>query len=452
MNSVTRHLVSILLVGSCASGTQNTARTDAVQGHVYAVPVDDALAATTSLLTQKGWRVERQGDQLGTNWRVDATGSAIGYRVDGERIDEVHCSIHIESLAATSFAGPTASRGPSSAASGPGLPWDGVDAPTTLGEPPSGMVTLPRGRDEALEWELLQRLDPHAAASIQRAQAHPAAGAAPATLDAGPAGPPSGGLLPPISCEPEPTGVEALFAGRPLVLLAEVRGTQQIPDFLGRLACLAARKGVPTLVALELLRSDQQWVDTYLASQGHKADRTAFLQVARSFNPASGGHATEEILEVLDGIRVLRDAGLSLRVVAFDDASASGQAKARAGTLESARRAETDTLLLVLLDRSTARTVLGPSETPEQAPVGFYLAHWGLHPLALDVRSPGGQAWTCSGRAQGKCGPLPVSALQAQPPPGGLANSIRLYTAADGQGFAGEYVVGPLTASAPATP
>jgi hypothetical protein len=464
----TTRIATLALLASCASGQKTASRTEAIESHVYARPLDDVLTETTALLTQQGWRVERSSDQLGTNWRLDSSGAALGYRVEGERVDDDHCSIRIEAVAATSFApAPSGSGGPGGSMSGTPMyardssggagasggrstGWDGVDAPTTLGDPPPGMVTLPRGRDEVLEWALLQRLDPRAAQAIAHADARSKSAAAVLAADAGATVPlATGGVPPPpTGCEPELTGLEAPLADRRLVLLADVPGTNEIPDFVGRLACQAARKGVPTVVALELLRVDQDWVDTYFASQGSAADRAAFLQVTRSFDTrASGGRGSAAVLKLLDRLRMLRDAGLTLRVVVFDEAAnAPGRGKARASTLERVRRTEPDALLLVVVERSQARTVLKPDETPAQAPLGWSLAHWGLKPLALDVRTPGGQTWSCPA-VRGECISVPVPATTA--PPGGSPRAVELYAAPDTQGFQGTYSVGPLTASSP---
>jgi hypothetical protein len=455
-----------VLVG-CATG-QKSGHTEAIESHVYARPLDDVLAAATTLLTQRGWRVERSGDQLGTNWRQDASGSAFGYRVEGERIDAAHCTLHIESLAASSFApppqdatasgrppgggmsNPSGTGGDNNASGGRSTGWDGIDAPTTLGEAPPGLVILPRGRDEALEWALLQRLDPRAAQAIARADARGHLTAAP---DAGAGQPQAGGAasLPlPAGCEPQVSGAETLIANRRLVLLAEVPGTNEIPDFVGRLACQAARNGVSTVLAVELLHRDQDWVETYLATRGTAADRAAFLEVTRSFDsltPAGDGSAA--VLKLIETVRVLRDAGLDIRIIAFDEAvNAVAREKARASSVEVARRIEPDALLLVVTQSASARTVLGPGETPETATLGWYLEHWGLKPVPLGLRSPGGQGWACT-PAKGGCGPMAVPPLAMVPRPLESARSVELYARPDAQGFHGEYSVGTLTASPP---
>jgi hypothetical protein len=271
--------------------------------------------------------------------------------------------------------------------------------------------------------------------------------------DAGAAGPAAAvAPSPPAAgCEPGLTGVDTPITERRVVLLGDVPGTNEIPDFVARLACEAARKGVPTVVALELLRVDQAQVDTYLHSRGTAADRATFLHAARTFDPAvSGGHGSEAVLKLLDRIRALRDAPLSVYVLAFDEAAnAPAREKARASTLERERRLEPEALLLVVLERPQARTVLGPGEAPERAPLGWYLSRWGLRPLSLDVRSPGGQTWSC---AAAGCGPVAVAAQAKAPSAGGPSHSVDLYPSPDAQGFQGGYSVGTLTPSSPAKP
>jgi hypothetical protein len=453
--------VALLLLAGCAPGQKAGGHTEAIEGHVYALPLDAVLPQATALLSERGWRVERSGDQLGTNWRLDSSGEALGYRVEGTRIDEGHCSIQVELLAATSFAPPPSSgatnpsgnlsgtpmyardsSGGSGASGGRSTGWDGVDAPTTLGESPPGLVTLPRGRDEALEWALLQRLDPRSAQAIAHAEARrKSAAATPSAAPVASAAPP-----PPAACLPTPSGLEAALAERRLILLSDVPGTNEIPDFVGRLACQAALQGIPTLVALELFRVDQTWVDTYFASQGKAEDRTAFLQVARSFDrQASGVRGSAAVLRLLDTLRTLRDAGLSLRIVAFDDSSPESK-RARAVTLERVRRAQPEALLLVVVQRAEAQTLLPPDVATAEAPLGWTLSHWGLQPLSLDVHSPGGQAWSCPA-VEGRCTPVSIPRTAA-PAPGDWP-SIEVYAAPDRQGFGGAYAVGPLTASAP---
>jgi hypothetical protein len=430
----------ILLLAGCASGPQPTGHSEALQELVYAQPREDVLTEARGLLVAQGWRVQRAGDMLGTNWRRDGTGLASGYRVEATRVDASHCTVHIESLAAVALGPPIEDR--QALTSNPAAPVmagaDRQEALSTLSGPPAGLVVLPRGRDEALEWALLQRLDARAAQAIER-------------LAARPQGQPSGGggeagRRPAAACPQSLSPADAARVEARLVLLADVPGTAEIPAFVGALACQAAVAGTPVVVALELLRGDQAWVDTYFSSAGGAAERTAFLGVARSFGPAGlPGRGSEAVLALLDALRQLRDGGLPVRVLAFDEArTTAGRGQARARTLERARRAEPEALFLVLVERAAA--TVRPSETAEEEePLGLYLARWGLRPLPLDVRSPGGEAWACP---SGKCGPTPAAGKAAASD--GPGHAVQLFASPDAEGFLGAYAVGPLTASPPA--
>jgi hypothetical protein len=455
-------LAGLLCLASCASGQKTAGYTSSVEGYVYCLPLDEVLQETQALLVQKGWHVERSGDELGTGWRMDASGTALGYRVVGERIDDKHCSIRIERLAAAS-GGASPRSSPITDAVGisadeedvrltPGLGTgrDGMDAPTTLGNAPPGLLVVPRGEDEALEWAVLKRLDPRAAQALQSGQARSVA-AASATGAATAVQPQAVAPLPPAAaCEPV-TGVDTPIAERRLVLLGDVPGTNEIPDFVARLVCTAALKGIPTVVALELQRVDQAPLDTFLHSRGTASDRAAFLRAARSFDSAvADGHGSEAVLKLLERLRALRDAPLSVHVLAFNEAvSVPAREKARASTLERERRLVPEALVLVVLQRSQARTVLGPGEAPERAPLGWYLSRWGLRPLALDVHSPGGQTWACFAAG---CGPVAVVPKAEAPSVAGPSHSVDFYPSPDAQGFQGAYSVETLTASSPAKP
>ena len=79
-----------------------------VPSHLYAHPLDEVLRQAETLLVEKGWKVQRSGDELATNWvhlaapasrseegpvatiatSAPKPADVIGYRVYGERIDD----------------------------------------------------------------------------------------------------------------------------------------------------------------------------------------------------------------------------------------------------------------------------------------------------------------------------------------------------------------------------
>src|SRR5208283_903368 len=110
--------------------------TEAVENHVYALPADTVLTTTENVLVKNGFRVDRQGNQLGTDWRPEASGSLAGYRVVVDPIDADHCTVHVEMVAATGLGSGGGGRGGDSALD--------PELYNTLNEPPPGLVAMPR--------------------------------------------------------------------------------------------------------------------------------------------------------------------------------------------------------------------------------------------------------------------------------------------------------------------
>ncbi len=91
----------VLLAGCATTPPAPTATPEAIPSHVYARPLDDVLMETTTLLVNNGWKVQRSGNTLVTEWRSGGEASAITYRVYGQRVDAAYCSVRIERVLAT---------------------------------------------------------------------------------------------------------------------------------------------------------------------------------------------------------------------------------------------------------------------------------------------------------------------------------------------------------------
>jgi hypothetical protein len=114
------------------------------------------------------------------------------------------------------------------------------------------------------------------------------------------------------------------------------------------------------------------------------------------------------------------------------------------------RRSDPDAVVLVAVRTPDVRTLLPSGEPAERAPLGWMLDRWGLRPVALDVRFPGGEAWACPSAAMAVCGPAPVRPRPART--GTAGASVELFTSPGPDGIMGEYRVGLLTASPPPAP
>jgi hypothetical protein len=189
---------ALVLLAHCASGTANApAQADVVPSHVYPLPLDNVLAQATTELEKKGWRVQRSGDSLVTNWspaqaqstqqlqsQASVAGAVVAYRISGERVDAGFSVLHIERVVATPStldfgqkrgghvveqSTTTASRSPtpvhneqrtllSAFGTEPEFE-DNFESQRNTGVP-SGMVVNQRERDATLELELRELIDP----------------------------------------------------------------------------------------------------------------------------------------------------------------------------------------------------------------------------------------------------------------------------------------------------
>lgn len=214
-------MTAVLLLAGCATGTTTTnVRPEVIPSHVYPLPLDTVLAQVSPLLAKKGWRVQRSGDVLLTNWvggQVEADDGndakvLVGYRVFGERIDAGYCTVRVVRLVATASSldfgqkkgghvvdygaatSATAGRNPAPVHNlqrelmpafrdSEYLPEFATDSANDAAETglPSGVVVSQYGRDSALESEFQEQIDPHLVAPAETETAP----VADATMDAG---------------------------------------------------------------------------------------------------------------------------------------------------------------------------------------------------------------------------------------------------------------------------
>lgn len=198
---------------------------------------------------------------------------------------------------------------------------------------------------------------------------------------------------------------------RRLVLLGEMHGTREIPGFIGQLAAAYSVDG-PVLLGLEIDQAQNVALATYLASDGGPTARKSlraqsYWQVDAAKND---GRRSQDMLDLIETVRLLRHQGRDIAVLAYDSATVGGSQqrdRAMADSLRSAFAALLHGRLLVLTGNVHAMLERPLSAPPEmQTPMGSYLRD--LDPLSVNITANGGQFWAC----RSGCGPTSMASFQ----------------------------------------
>ena len=122
-----------------------------------------------------------------------------------------------------------------------------------------------------------------------------------------------------LAAHPEPCqpidGIRPLLEPGTILLLGEIHGTEESPAFALHTACHAARSGLPVIVGLELRAVEQARVDAFLASSGTDEDRRALLAGSVWQAGYQDGRASHAMVDLIDGLRVMRGEGHEVRVI-----------------------------------------------------------------------------------------------------------------------------------------
>ncbi len=265
-----------------------------------------------------------------------------------------------------------------------------------------------------------------------------------------------------------------------IVLLGEMHGTREIPNFLAAAVCQALQRDRSVTVGLEIPREENPRLQAYLTSPGRGEDLAALLAGSFWQSPYKDGRSSEAMVQLIVALRGWRAGGDRLRVMPIDpvelpapNSAAPGPApsgaprpraagetrdRAMAEGLAAAIRDAPDDLFLVLTGNVHNRLRPGTPWDPHFEPMGYLLAR-ALPPekrlVALDAHYPGGKASFCSGSLDApSCKPtdLPKTWKVALPrpddPPG-----VDLQRISDQVPYSGFfYFTAPLTPSGPAVP
>lgn len=201
----------------------------------------------------------------------------------------------------------------------------------------------------------------------------------------------------PAACAPV-EGAASLWAKRETrwVIVGEMHGTNETPDAFTNLVCLAARSRGPVTVVIEYPADMQPVLDSWLASDGGEAARTALLAEPFWRKPTQDGRTSVAFLRMLDRLRLMHRAGTVLSVRGFDVPWDGSDKRDRNAAMADRLTKIADTtpgLTMVLVGNYHAIVREMPSPRGPVRPAASLLP--ADKRVAVDVAGAGGSMWNC---------------------------------------------------------
>ncbi len=243
----------------------------------------------------------------------------------------------------------------------------------------------------------------------------------------------------------ELAGLVPFLAPGTVLVLGELHGTVESPDFVSHAVKLAVRRGLSVTVALEIARQESGRASTFLASAGEAQDHTALLAGPFWQSTYQDGRRSRAMAALLDDLRGRIRAGDPVHVVLYDRtgvrAAEREQAMAEA-VAEAAARAPGD-VVVTLVGSLHARLARGGHRGVSD-PMALRITK--LLPehrvVTLRLSYAGGTAWTCGSDG---CG---TGEFTGRDEPG--RRQVVASDTPDRYGFHGAVHLGTIHASPPA--
>lgn len=238
--------------------------------------------------------------------------------------------------------------------------------------------------------------------------------------------------------------VPATVLKAPLLVLGEVHGTREVPEFVAAYLCTALQQKRKITLAIEFPSNEQGAIDAFMASAGTAQDVERFTGSTVWRKPMQDGRTSAGMLRLIETARALRAGGADIRLAAVD---AEAPAPRREVAIAENLRAQ--------LDKSAGRQVLaligglhairnkGKRNDPQYESAVYLLAD--RQPLALTVGTAGGTAWVCQGNTPAACRAAPWDINRVTPVLDGPFSLVP-----PSAQFDGVFYVGATTASPPA--
>lgn len=247
-----------------------------------------------------------------------------------------------------------------------------------------------------------------------------------------------------VAC-PEIEGLNVASLKRS-TLVGELHGTNESPAFVAALACHILTSGHTLTMALEIPRTEQDRIRSYLLSNGSAADRAAMLKGAFWAIDKADGRSSAAMVNLIERLRYLRSVKLPLidvvtiDVAAGEDDAANDRDRLMSQAFDRITKTPSD-YVVGLVGNYHAKKTDGAPWNPRARFMAGYLPASAL--TTLDVGYSGGAAWICVP----ECG---VSEFGASSKPAAAEGFSLRFVNKDGGAYDGIYNVGRLSPSLPA--
>ncbi|QYJ99872.1 hypothetical protein [Shewanella psychrotolerans] len=182
------------------------------------------------------------------------------------------------------------------------------------------------------------------------------------------------------ACKPLPTQLEAVIDNSRPLLLGEIHGSAEAPQWIENIVCNQLKKG-PVTLAIELLGSQ-----TDISGDTRKLAKS--IASSYQWNKLHTGKTSEAMFELLEALLPLKKHGLTL--VLFDDHQEPRSLR-MANKLKP--YLDHESRLIVYGGNWHTKVIHDISWSEDATNMGAYLKEWGGNPLSINLLPAGGSAY-----------------------------------------------------------
>ena len=238
-----------------------------------------------------------------------------------------------------------------------------------------------------------------------------------------------------------------LYRPGTVLLVGEIHGTEEMPDFVAALLGDAVAMGAPVIIGVEMKTFEQAHLDEFMHDRSPSSVPAGELWR----DPFPDGRSSTAMLRLLRSARDLARTTGHVRVVAIDALPGTKRDLGMAGTVTREAKAHPDSVVLVLAGNLHTHLTRGVDvddfKDPDYEPMGYLLTTRGLNVMGIRIGYEKGTFWGCTDEGA-TCGPTPTD--DGSPLPHGEAARLHPLRENDEDGYTYGALLGLIHASPPA--